>query len=141
MRNNGTKRSGVSLTDRIVSVLAYYTCGIFSIIWLIFANVTNRSITPFLSFNLYQAIFLSVALAVISLIYSIAVNILSVVPFVGALVEKFVVFFNQTPLYFGFTISGFIVTLLLSYLAIMSLLERRPYLPLISNIINSNFGG
>ncbi|MBQ8475455.1 hypothetical protein IJ531_00170 [bacterium] len=132
---------GVSLTDRLVSALSYYTCGIFSIIWIVFANVTNKRMTPYLTFNLYQAIFLSVALAVISLIYSIAANILVVIPFLGGMVKSFNLFFNQTPLYFGFTLSGFIVTLILTYLALFSLLGKRPYIPLISDIINTNFGG
>jgi len=132
---------GVSITDRIVSVLAYYTCGIFSIIWIIYANVTNKRITPFLIFNLYQAIFLSVALAVVSLIYSISANILSVIPLIGGLVRRFDVFFNQTPLFFGFTISGLVVTIVLTYLAVMSLTGKRPYIPLISDVINCNFGG
>ena len=133
--------SGVSLTDRVVSLLAYFTLGIFSIIWIIFANITNRRITPFLTFNLYQAIFLSVALAVISLVYSIAVNILYVVPFIGSLVEKFDLFVNRTPIYNSFTLSGLIVTILLTYLAILSLMGKRPHIPLISNVINCYFGG
>ena len=133
--------SKVCISDRLVSAVSYYTCGIFSIIWIIFSNITNKRITPFLTFNLYQAIFLSVALAVISLIYSIAINILAVVPFVNILVKKFDLFFNQTPIYFVFTLSGLIVTTILTYLAILSLMGRRPHIPLISDMINHNFGG
>ena len=127
--------------DRIISILAYFTFGIFSIIWIVFANMTRKTMSSFLTFNLYQAIFISVVLAVISLIYSIAINLLSVIPFVGNLARWFDVFFNQTPLYFTFTISGLIVTMLVIYLSIMSLLGRRAYLPIVSEIISSNFGG
>ncbi len=130
-----------TITDRVVSVLSYYTFGIFSIIWIIFANVTKKRISPFLSFNLYQSIFVSVCLAVVSLIYSIAINFISVIPFVGNLAKSFDLFFNQTPLYFTFSISGLLVTILATYLAIMSLLGKKPYLPVISDIITSNFGG
>ncbi len=127
--------------DRIVSILAYYTFGIFSIIWIIYANVTKKRISAFLSFNLYQAIFVSVCLAVISLIYGIAINFISVLPFVGNLARAFDLFFNQTPLYFTFSVSGLLVTILTTYLAIMSLLGKKPYLPVVSDIITSNFGG
>ncbi len=127
--------------DRIISILAYFTFGIFSIIWIVFANMTRKTMSSFLTFNLYQAIFISVVLAVISLIYSIAINLLSVIPFVGNLARWFDVFFNQTPLYFTFTISGLIVTMLVIYLSIMSLLGKRAYLPIVSEIISSNFGG
>lgn len=130
-----------TITDRVVSVLSYYTFGIFSIIWIIFANVTKKRISPFLSFNLYQSIFVSVCLAVVSLIYSIAINFISVIPFIGNLAKSFDLFFNQTPLYFTFSISGLLVTILATYLAIMSLLGKKPYLPVISDIITSNFGG
>ena len=130
-----------TLVDRIVSILSYYTFGIFSIIWIIFANVTKRRISSFLSFNLYQAIFVSVCLAVISLIYSIAINFISVIPFIGNLAKAFDLFFNQTPLYFTFSVSGLLVTILTTYLAIMSLLGKKPYLPVVSDIITSNFGG
>ncbi len=130
-----------TLVDRIVSILSYYTFGIFSIIWIIFANVTKKRISPFLSFNLYQAIFVSVCLAVISLIYSIAINFISVIPFIGNLAKAFDLFFNQTPLYFTFSVSGLLVTILTTYLAIMSLLGKKPYLPVVSDIITSNFGG
>ena len=131
----------ISATDKVVSVLAYSTFGIFSIIWIVFANMTKRTINSFLSFNLYQAIFISVVLAVISLVYSIAINLLSVIPLIGNLAKWFDVFFNQTPLYFSFTISGLIVTILVTYLSAMSLLGKKPYIPLVSETININFGG
>ncbi len=127
--------------DRIISLLAYFTFGIFSIIWIIFANMTKKTMSTFLSFNLYQAIFISVVLAVISYIYSIAINILSVVPFINNIARWFDVFFNQTPLYFTFTMSGLLVTILVVYLSIMSLLGKKAYIPVVSDIISSNFGG
>ncbi|MBR1616739.1 hypothetical protein IJ670_01160 [bacterium] len=131
----------VSITDRVVSSISYFTFGIFSLVWIIFANLTRRSITPFLNFNLYQAIFISVALACFSLIYQIGINLLSIIPFVGKMVVAFDIFFNSTPIYYGFTLSSLIIALLLSYLIIMSLIGIRPYIPVISDIINGTFGG
>lgn len=129
-----------SILDRLVSILSYFTFGIFSIVWIIFANVVGKPISQFLNFNLYQAIFLSVALAVLSLIYSIGINLLSVVPFIGSIAKGFDLFFNQTPIYYTFTMSGFLVSLLILYLSILSLLGKRPYLPIVSDIIKANFG-
>ena len=133
--------ASVSLQDRIVSAIAYFSCGIFSIIWIIFANITHKHITPFLSFNLYQAIFFSVVLAVISLLYSIVLNILLVVPVIKHLIYWFDLYFNKTPLFSGYTISGSILLVILIYLIILSLMGRRPYIPVISDIVNINFGG
>lgn len=130
-----------SFSDRIISILAYFTFGIFSIIWLIFANVMKKPLSNYLSFNMYQAIFISVVLAVISLIYSIAINLLSVIPFIGNFARAFEIFFNQTPIYFTFTISGLFVTIIVSYLSIISLMGKKPYVPMVSEIVSSNFGG
>jgi hypothetical protein len=58
-----------TILDRCISILTYLTFGIFSIIWLMFANLTKKRISPFLSFNIYQSIFLSIVFAIISLIY------------------------------------------------------------------------
>ena len=131
----------VGFLDRLISILAYFSFGIFSIIWLVFANLTRKNMGSFLVFNLYQAIFVSVVLALISLIYSIAINLLSVIPLIGNFARWFDVFFNQTPLYFTFTMSGLLVTILVLYLSILSLLGKKPYLPFVSEIISSNFGG
>lgn len=130
-----------SIGDRVISILSYYTFGIFSLIWIVFANLTRKKISQFLSFNLYQAIFISVVLAVISLLYGIAINLVSVIPFLGKFAIAFDIFFNKTPLYFSFTLSGFFVTLLVFYLSIMSLLGKRPYIPLVSDVVRANFGG
>ncbi len=127
--------------DRIISVLAYFTFGIFSIIWIVFANMTRKTMSSFLVFNLYQAVFIAVVLAVISLVYSIAVNLLSVIPFIGNFSRWLDIILNQTPMYFTFTITGFFVTLLVIYLSVLSLLGRKPYIPFVSDIIASNFGG
>ena len=94
----------IALSDRVISVLAYYTFGIFSLIWIVFANLTKKRITPYLSFNLYQAIFISILLYVISLLYGIAVKFISLIPFIGKFVLNFHIFFNETPLYFTFTL-------------------------------------
>ena len=76
-----------------------------------------------------------------SLIYSIAVNIVSIIPIIGNFVRWLDVVFNQTPIYFTFTISGLFVTILVFYLSILSLLGKKPYLPFVSETISSNFGG
>lgn len=130
-----------TLSDRLISVLAYCTFGMFSIIWLIFANLTRKKISSFLSFNIYQAIFVSFILAIISLLYGIAINLISIIPFIGKLAVIFDMVFNQTPLYFSFTISGFLTTLLVAYLSIIAFSGKRPQIPLVSDIIRANFGG
>ena len=130
----------ISFKERVVSILSYCTFGIFSLVWIVYANLTKERISPFLNFNLYQAIFISVVLAVLSLLYGIAIDFLQLIPFVGKLAHSFNVFFNLTPLYFGCTISGFLVSFLVLYLSLMSLFGKRAYLPMVSDVIKNNFG-
>lgn len=131
----------ISLTDKIVSVLSYFTFGFFSLIWIIYANITKKPMSRFLTFNLYQAIFISVVLAVVSLVYSIAINFLSAVPFLRTLARNFDLFFNRTPMYFDFTLSGLLVTIILLYLSILALMGKKSYIPAISDVVSTNFGG
>lgn len=131
----------ISLFDRIISILAYFTFGMFSLIWIIFANITKKRIDSFLAFNLYQAIFISIVLFIFGYLYDISTKLMSTIPFIGKLVISFDLFLNQTPLYFNFTLSGFLIALIVLYLSFMSLIGKKPYVPLISDIVKENFGG
>lgn len=131
----------ISLTDKIVSVLTYYTFGIFGLIWLVYAYLAKKSINSFCMFNIYQSIFISVMLYIISLLWGIAIGFISVVPLIGKFMVFLDVFINQTPMYFSFTLSGFVLMVFLSYLAVLSFLGKKPFVPYVSNIIRSNFGG
>lgn len=129
------------LSDKIISILAYFTFGMFSLIWIIYANLTKKRIDSFLGFNLYQAIFISIVLFVFGYLYAIAINLMSIIPFVGNFAKAFNLFFCETPMYFGFTLSGFLITLFVFYLSFMSFLGKKPYIPVISDIVKDNFGG
>ena len=131
----------ISFRDRLISILAYFTFGMFSLIWIIFANLTKKRIEPFLAFNLYQAIFISIILFIFGYLYNISINLMSPIPFVGDFVRAFNLFFNETPLYLGFTLSGFIITLFVVCLSFMCLMGKKPNIPLISDIVRDNFGG
>ena len=129
------------MLDRIVSVLTYFTMGIFGLIWLVFSYVTGRKINSFVAFNIYQSMFILAIFSIFSLVYNIALNLLSIIPFIGKIFVNIDIFLNQTPLYFGFSIVGLILTIFISYLALLAFLGRKPYVPCISDIVISNFGG
>jgi len=131
----------VSFVDRIVSSLAYFTFGTFSIVWIIYVNVAKKRMSPYLSFNLYQAIFVSLILAVLAYIFEILCECTVAVPYVGALLEKINLFVNHTPIFYTFTLTGFLVTLLVFYLIFLCLIGKRPFIPFISDVIKENFGG
>ena len=139
LKERQKKSMKADIQDRIISIISYFTFGFFSIIWIIIANVFRKPISSFLGFNLYQAIFISIVLAILSLVYSIALGLMGAIPIIGNIARAFDIFFNQTPIYYTFTLSGLCVTMLLCYVSIMSLLGFKAYIPAISDIIEQNF--
>jgi len=130
----------LQLKDRILSALSYLTMGMAGLIWLVFAYATKEKTSSYTMFNIYQSIFLSILLAVFSLLYDIAISTLQIIPFIGKLAYNFNLFFVKTPFYFGTSIFGCIFLFVLIYLCGFSLLGRKPKLPCITSIIHSNFG-
>ena len=127
------------MLDRIVSILSYCTMGIFSLIWLVFSYLTKRRISPFLAFNMYQAIFISMILCIFSYVYNIGFNLLSVIPIVGELIESFNNYIKQ-PSNGGFSIVQILFIALLAYLSLPTLLGKKPRVPWVSEMVSSNFG-
>lgn len=130
----------ISTKDKVISVLSYFTFGLFALIWLVYVNVAQKSMTKFLMFNIYQSIFLSVLLCIMSYIYSIAINLMSVIPVIGKIAIAFNVFFNATPIYSTFTISGFLVVCLAGYLSFLAIMGKKSFIPYISKIVEINIG-
>ena len=59
----------------------------------------------------------------------------------GLEINKVLYQINQTPLFFTFTITGLFSTLIVFYLSFLCLIGKKPYLPVISDVVKSNFGG
>ena len=130
-----------NISDRIVSGITYFTFGIFGIIWLIYVNVAKKQMSPFVLFNIMQSCFITVLLAVIGYAYSIILNLILAIPVIGNMFKNFDLFFNGTPIYLGYSVSGLFMTILTFYLIIFSLLGKRPFVPFISPIIKANVRG
>ncbi len=131
-----------SILDRILAFLAYYTFGIFSIVLLIFFCVTKKSMSPFLIYHIYQSVFVATILACLSGIYSFLLRMIINLPFEMTFLKtsltNFDIFLNQTPILFAFSLTGFVVVALITYLGAFALFGKKSYLPFISDIINSN---
>lgn len=136
MRDRGIR---MQLMERIICSLSYITFGIAGVIWIVVSYILKNSMSPFCTYNVYQSIFFSVFLYILTLFCEIAAGILTAVPFLGKLINSFTLFFTQTPIYFGHSLWGLIVFIISCYLALWSLFGRYPYLPFISDIMNTNF--
>ena len=129
-----------SIVDRIVSAITYFTFGIFGIIWLVFVVVAKKPMTKFATFNIFQSCLISVLLALIGLAFDLILKISHVIPFLGNIISSIDIFINRTPIYFGYSISGLIITILIGYLIIFSLIGKKPFVPFVSSIIENNIG-
>ncbi len=136
MRSNGIR---VQIMERIISALSYLTFGMAGVIWIVVCYIAKNPMSQFCSYNIYQSIFFSIFIYILSLFCSIAAGLLSAVPFLGKMVNDFTLFFAQTPIYFGYTLWGLVIFVITCYLILFSLLGRYPYLPFISDVIGSNF--
>lgn len=130
-----------SLSDRLVSCISYATYGIFGVIYLVYAHVTRKNINSFVRFNIFQSFFIVAILALFAYAMNIILKFLQAFGLLGDIIRGFNLFFNGTPIYFGYTISGLIVTILVFYLVLFSFLGKRPFVPYISPIIESVVGG
>lgn len=126
------------MLDRILSVACYITFGMAGLGWLIICAVLKKQISTFGLYNIYQSIFLSIVLYIISWLCQIAVGLLSAVPILDKLTFNFVLYFTQTPIYFNRSLSGLIITAIVIYLCVFAFFGKFPYLPVISDVINKN---
>lgn len=129
-----------SIVDRIVSVFTYFTFGLVGIIWLIYVNLAKKHMNSFITYNIYQSIFISIIFTVFSYLYEFLIKLLSNIPFIGPVIQKLNIFFFQTPIYFGYSIVNLILVCLLFYLVIVCILGKKPHIPIISDIIKANVG-
>jgi len=130
----------VTLWDRFVSVITYYTFGMAGLIWLIASIlVFKKQITQFCAYHIYQSIFISILLAVISMalnfIFPLCINI----PFIGKFIETIYYYIFHIPIFFTFSLFNFIVFIIITYLALGALLGKKTYFPFISDVIGGNF--
>ena len=124
----------IKISDKIISVLTYMTGGFVGFIWLIYCSVAKKLINKFLLFNIYQSIFLGLLIFVINMLFGIVYNLMIMIPFVNRL-ANFLYFVIYTPVYYNWSIVGFILLGMYIYLMLFSFLGKIAYLPWVSNII------
>lgn len=125
------------LIERIVAGLTYPTMGMVGFIWLILGLITKARPRVFTLYHIYQSIFLSIAYVVIALLIGVIVNILSYIPLINKIVAQ-LVFWTNTPVFFGYSIIQTVVYAIIIYLAVFAFMGKYSYFPYVSNIIKEN---
>lgn len=125
------------LIERIVAALSYWTMGMVGFIWLIIGLFTKARLKPFLQYHIFQSIFISLGLAVLSIFIGFLSNILSVIPVINKIVAQ-INFLLNMPLIFDYSIMQAVIYVFLTYLAVTSLMGRFSYVPWVSDVIDQN---
>jgi len=134
------KDTEIPFSDKVAAVTSYYTFGMTGIIWLIAVIIVfKKHAGKFCSYHIYQSVFLSIVLYILSLLFSIAYSFAADLPIVGKIFRFVDVFLFKTPNYATFTLFNLFLFMLLTYLSIGALLGKYSYLPFISRIVKANF--
>ena len=133
-------RQGASLWDRFVSITSYFTFGMTGLIWLIASFlIFKKSATPFACYHIYQSIFISVLLYVLSMFFDIVFSLIRAVPFIGELFSYINLYLFRTPVFSTFTLCNLLIFFILAYLSLGAFLGKLSYFPFVSDVIRSNF--
>lgn len=134
------KSNSITLVERLVCSLTYFSFMFVGLVWLVFCKLTKRRIPSVVNFHIYQSCLISIILYLITLVCEISFGFMVGLPYVGNLVKKFLIFAAGTPIYFSFTLVHFIVFVIISYLAIFAFFGKYSYFPHVSDMVKSNLG-
>lgn len=130
----------ISLWDKLVSITTYYTFGLTGIIWLIASIlIFKKPVVSFCQYHIYQSIFISILLAVLSMLLNIIFQLTAKIPYIGDLIGHTALWLFGVPVFYTFSLFNFIVFIIISYLALGALFGKRTYFPFVSDIIRANF--
>ena len=130
------RRRSVGIVDRLVSFLSYISAGWFGMIYCIVLFIGKKMPSMFVRYNVFQSIFISLLYFVLSFGFGLLLKFLSYIPFLNYIVATITFQFNR-PVIFDYSfIQAFMVGLTI-YLAVISILGRRPRVFWVSKIIDN----
>lgn len=125
------------MMERIVASLSYLTAGLVGCAWLIISKFAGLRLTKFLTYHVFQSIFLSVGYVLLIYLISFLVGFLSIIPLVNKITAQ-IVFLLNMPLIFNYSIIQFLIYTIMIYCIITSFAGKYTKLPYVSDIISYN---
>lgn len=125
--------SDVDMLDRVVSSLSYLTAGWGGLIWMVILYFGHKYPSRFLRFNVYQSIFISFSVFVVSMVYNLLLSILTHIPFIQ-IIASFIDLVLNRPLLGAYSLLQAIVLFYMCYVVIFSLMGRYPLIYKISDL-------
>ena len=127
-----------TLLEKVISALTYLSAGFVGFVWIIIMAVRRTYPSKFVMFHIMQSIFLSLGYVIINYVFWHVVNLISYIPFINRIVRQLVYIFNQ-PYVFGYSFMQCIIYGTLMYLVVFAFMGLYAYIPVVSDIIKSNF--
>ncbi|MEW5818826.1 MAG: hypothetical protein AB1782_01430 [Cyanobacteriota bacterium] len=124
-----------TLPDKLISAASYLTMGLAGFVWLIVVTIQKAYIKPFLKYHILQSIFLSVILAVLSMVFNIISRASSLIPVVSDIVNTLLFYLVQAPIIFGFPLLSFMIAIVVVYLTVFAVMGKYSYIPWFSDNI------
>ena len=125
----------ISIQERLVSAITYFTMGCGGVLYLIFAYFQKKQISKFLRFNILQSIFLSLLYFCIAMAIGLVMTFLSYIPGIKYIVSQISFWINRSIILDYSLIQIFVFGIVL-YASIVSLLGRIPRIYWVSKIID-----
>ena len=130
--------SSISLFERIIAVLNYATFGLVGFIYLILSALKKCRLTTFLQYHIFLTFFLVILYWLTTVLLSLTVQILSLIPIINTLVLKLLFYFNAPILLGKYSVITFAIEVFRFYLCATSFLGAFTYVPWASKIIRAN---
>ena len=124
--------------EKIVAVLNYATFGLVGFIYLILVAFRKCRLTTFLQYHIFLTFFLVILYWLVTVLLSLVVQILSLIPFINVLILKLLFYFNAPILLGKYSVVMCIIEAFRFYLCATSFLGAFSYVPWASNIIRAN---
>jgi hypothetical protein len=130
--------SSISTLEKFISIVSYFTMGLFGLFWLIIAYSVKKKLRYFLQYNIVQSLLISILLAIFNLLIDIIFSLLSLIPIFDGIIAILNWFISVKVIsiyYFSFSIFELIIFLLLGYISIGVLINKISYVPCLTNLV------
>lgn len=128
-----------SFIEKFIAI-ASYICPLVGLAVIIIAALLKKDMKPFLKYHIFQSIFIAFTLWIVVSGLTLAMNIISYIPFVKTIVSM-ITFFLNTPIFLGFSVVTFAYFVFVVYLILGVIRGSDSFVPWISDIIKSNLRG
>ena len=125
------------MIERIIASLSYLTVGCVGCAWLIISKFAGLRLTKFLTFHVFQSIFLSIGYVLLSFLITFIVQFLSIIPIVNKITMQ-VIFLLNMPILVGYSIIQIFIYGIMLYCIITSFAGKYTKIPYVSDIIGYN---